>query len=145
MRVEEFMERDITAVFMDETVEDFIRACVRQFRSGMPVIDDEMRVVGFISEMDIIHNIVPSYMEMLQSTAFIPDTNLAKKKLSNIKDKTVSEYMQKKIEVVRPNDTLLSAATLMIKHGYKMLPVVDDEGILIGIVRRSEMLGALLK
>lgn len=145
MRVEEFMERDITAVFQDETVEEFIRACVRQFRSGMPVIDDEMRVVGFISEMDIIHNIVPSYMEMLQSTAFIPDTNLAKKKLLNVKDRPVSEYMRKKVDTVKVGDTLLSVATLMIKHGYKMLPVVDGEGFLIGIVRRSEMLGALLE
>ncbi|WP_456400804.1 CBS domain-containing protein [Mesoaciditoga sp.] len=144
MKVEDFMERDVTAVFADETVEEFIHACVRQFRSGLPVVDDEMRVLGIITERDIIHEIVPSYMEMLHSTSFIPDTNITKKRLEEIKDRPIAEYMQKELDVLKTTDTLLSAATLVLKHGYRFLPVIDEEEHLAGIVTRSVILEALL-
>ncbi len=138
------MERDVTAVFADETVEEFIHACVRQFRSGLPVVDEEMRVIGIMTERDVIHEIVPSYMEMLHSTSFIPDTNITKNRLEEIKDKPISEYMRKDVNVLKTTDTLLSAATLVLKHGYRFLPVVDEEGHLAGIVTRSLILEALL-
>ncbi len=144
MKVEDFMERDVTAVFADETVEEFIHACVRQFRSGLPVVDEEMRVIGIMTERDVIHEIVPSYMEMLHSTSFIPDTNITKNRLEEIKDKPISEYMRKDVNVLKTTDTLLSAATLVLKHGYRFLPVVDEEGHLAGIVTRSLILEALL-
>jgi len=144
VKVEDFMERDVTAVFADETVEEFIHACVRQFRSGLPVVDEEMRVIGIMTERDVIHEIVPSYMEMLHSTSFIPDTNITKNRLEEIKDKPISEYMRKDVNVLKTTDTLLSAATLVLKHGYRFLPVVDEEGHLAGIVTRSLILEALL-
>ncbi len=144
MKVADFMERDVTAVFSDETVEEFIHACVRQFRSGLPVVDEEMRVIGLVSEKDIISEVVPSYMEMLHSTTFIPDTNITKKRLEEIKDNPVSKYMKDEIDILRTEDTLLTAATLVIKKGYRFLPVVDEEKRLAGIVTRSLILEALL-
>ncbi len=144
MKVADFMERDVTAVFADETVEEFIHACVRQFRSGLPVVDEEMRVIGLVSEKDIIAEVVPSYMEMLHSTAFIPDTNITKKRLEEIKDTPVSKYMKSEINILKTTDTLLTAATLVIKKGYRFLPVVDEEERLAGIVTRSLILEALL-
>jgi CBS domain-containing protein len=144
VKVEDFMERDVTAAFADETVEDFIHACVRQYRNGLPVVDDEMHVVGIITERDIIQEIVPSYMEMLHSTSFIPDTNITKKRLEDIKDKPIADYMRKEIDVLKTTDTLLSAATLVLKQGYRFLPVLDEEGHLAGIVTRSLILEALL-
>ncbi len=144
MKVEDFMERDVTAIFADETVEEFIHACVRQFRNGLPVVDEEMHVIGIITERDIIEEIVPSYMEMLHSTSFIPDTNITKKRLEDIKDKPIAEYMQEKPNMLKTTDTLLSAATLVLKQGYRFLPVVDEEEHLAGIVTRSLILEALL-
>ncbi len=144
MKVADFMERDVTAVFADETVEEFIHACVRQFRSGFPVVDEEMRVVGIVSEKNIISEVVPSYMEMLHSTAFIPDTNITKKRLEDIKDKPISKYMKSDIDILKTTDTLLTAATLVVKKGYRFLPVVDEEERLAGIVTRSLILEALL-
>ncbi len=145
MRVIDFMEKDVTAIFIDETVEEFIHACVRQSRSGMPVVDSEMYVIGVVTESDIIHAVIPSYMEMLHSTAFIPDTNLVKKRLEEIKNEPISNYMTKKVDVLKTTDTLLSAATLVIKRGYRFVPVIDEEDHLAGIATRASLLEALLR
>ncbi len=145
MKVIDFMEKDVSAIFIDETVEEFIHACVRQFRSGMPVVDSEMYVIGVVTESDIIHAVVPSYMEMLHSTSFIPDTNLVKKRLEDIKNKPISEYMNRKVDVLKTSDTLLSAATLIIKRGYRFVPVIDEEEHLVGVATRASLLEALLK
>ncbi len=144
MKVKDFMERDVTAVFSDETVEEFIHACVHQFRSGLPVVDSEMRVVGVMTESDVMHAIIPSYMEMLHSTSFIPDTNITKKRLEEIKNKHISQYMRENVEALKTTDTLLSAATLIIKKSHRFLPVVDEDGHLAGIVTRALILEALL-
>ncbi len=145
MKVIDFMEKDVTAIFIDETVEEFIQACARQFRAGMPVVDSEMYVIGVITESDIIHAIVPSYMEMLHSTSFIPDTDIVKERLEDIKNKSISEFMSRKVDVLKTTDTLLSAAALIIKHGYRFVPVIDEENHLVGIVTRAGLLKALLK
>jgi len=134
------MVYDISAVFEDETVERVIHILSKQSVSGIPVVDDNMKVVGFISENDIIKAAVPSYFMLLQSASFIPDTNQLIKNLSRIKDKPISEFMSKPPITVNENDPLITAADLLIRHGLKTLPVIDKNSRLVGIIRRIDVL-----
>ncbi|HDG61807.1 MAG TPA: CBS domain-containing protein [Thermotoga sp.] len=140
MRVKDMMVYDISAVFEDETVERVIHILSRQSVSGIPVVDDNMKVVGFISENDIIKAAVPSYFMLLQSASFIPDTNQLIKNLSRIKDKPISDVMSKPPITVNEDDPLITAADLLIRHGLKTLPVIDKNSQLVGIIRRIDVL-----
>jgi len=139
------MIRDISAIFEDETVERFIRLCANHIRTGMPVVDEEMRIMGYISENDVVNAVIPSYFGMLQSASFIPDTNQLKKKLYLIKDEPISKYMAKSVISVKENDTLLHASDLLIRHKFFSLCVVDEEERLTGLVNRSRILLGVLK
>ena len=145
MKVGDIMIRDISAIFEDETVERFIRLCANHIRTGMPVVDDEMRILGYISENDVVNAVIPSYFGMLQSASFIPDTNQLKKKLYLIKDEPISKYMAKSVISVKENDTLLHASDLLIRHKLFSLCVVDEEERLTGLVNRSRILLGVLK
>lgn len=56
MKVYDAMIKDVSAIFEDETVEEFVINCIRKMRSGFPVVDEYFRVVGYISESDIINS-----------------------------------------------------------------------------------------
>ena len=146
MKVRDVIIRDISAVFEDETVENFVIMCAKQLRSGLPVVDEDMVVIGFISESDIINATVPSYFSLLQSTSFLPDTHQLVSRFARIKDKKVSEFMSTPPITVREDDSLMHAADLLIRRRMKSIPVVDSYGRLVGFVTRMQILrGAMEK
>lgn len=144
MKVKDLMTRDITAVLADQKIEDAIEICSRQMFTGLPVVDEEMRVIGFISESDIISGAVPSYYSMLQSASFIPDTNQFKRNLDKIKERPISEFMTKP-RTVKEEDSAIYAADLLIRNGWRVLSVVDNENRLVGIVTRMMLLWGIMK
>ena len=95
MKVSDVMVYDISAVFEDETVERVVDIMSKQLVSGVPVVDEDMRVVGFITENDIMKASIPSYFALLQSASFLPDANQFVKNMARIKGHKVSEYMSK--------------------------------------------------
>jgi len=146
MKVKDVLIRDISAVFEDETVENFVRICSTQSLSGLPVVDEDMVVVGYISENDVINAAVPSYFSLLQSVSFLPDTHQLVQRLQKIKEHTVSQYMSTPAVTVKEEDSLIHVADLIIRRRLKAVPVVDDQGRLVGIVTRMGVLkGAMEK
>jgi CBS domain-containing protein len=145
MKVRDVMIYDISAVFEDDTVERAVDIMSRQLVSGVPVVDEDMRVVGFISETDIMKASIPSYFSLLQSASFLPDANQLVRNISRIKDHKVSEYMSKPPITVEPSAPLIHAADLMIRHGIKTIPVVDENRRLIGVVVKIDILRLALK
>ncbi|WP_448517503.1 CBS domain-containing protein [Pseudothermotoga sp.] len=145
MRVYDVMVRDVTAVTQDETVENVVRIMATQFLSGIPVVTEDMRVIGFVSESDVIRAAIPGYFSLLQSTTFIPDMSQFLKMAAKLKDKPIREIMTHPPLVVNENASLAHVADLMIKHNVKILPVVDEHGRLLGVITRTNIVRAAME
>ena len=144
MKVREIMTRDLTSVEKDIPVRELIFVLDNAEMPNVPVVDEENRLTGYISEMDLIRAALPGYFEMLHSASFIPDMNQLAGKLEKIADDPIEKYMNKNVMSVTEEDDDLRAADLIIRKGVKSLPVVDSEGRLIGRVRRIDLLRRLL-
>jgi len=144
MKVREIMTRDLTSVERDIPVRELIFVLDNAEMPNVPVVDEENRLTGYISEMDLIRAALPGYFEMLHSASFIPDMNQLAGKLEKIADDPIEKYMNKNVMSVTEEDDDLRAADLIIRKGVKSLPVVDSEGRLIGRVRRIDLLRRLL-
>ena len=144
MKVREIMTRDLTSVEKDIPVRELIFVLDNAEMPNVPVVDDENRLIGFISEKDLIRAALPGYFEMLHSASFIPDMNQLAGKLEQIADEPIEKYMSENAMSVTEEDDDLRAADLIIRKGVKNLPVVDDAGHLIGRVRRIDLLRKLL-
>jgi CBS domain-containing protein len=144
MKVREIMTRDLTAVEKDIPVRELIFLLDNAEMPNVPVVDEENRLIGFISEKDLIRAALPGYFEMLHSASFIPDMNQLARKLDQIADEPIEKYMSPNVLSVTAEDDDLRAADLIIRKGVKNLPVVDDVGRLIGRVRRIDLLRRLL-
>lgn len=144
MKVREIMTRDLTAEEKTIPVRELIFILNSAVMSNMPIVDEEGKLIGIISEKDLIKAALPGYFEMLHSTSFIPDMNQLAKKLVQIADDPIEKYMQRDFICVEEDDDDLQAADLIIRRNLKSLPVVDKEGRLVGVVKRIDLLEHLL-
>ncbi|MEA1871040.1 MAG: CBS domain-containing protein [Candidatus Bipolaricaulota bacterium] len=144
MKVRDIMTKDLTSCEKDVSVRELIFILDSAGIPNIPIVDEEEKVIGYISEKDLIKAALPGYFEMLHTASFIPDLNQISKKLAQIADDPVEKYMQHDAIVVTEDDDDLQAADLIIRKGTKSLPVVDNEGRLVGKVKRIDLLQHLL-
>lgn len=144
MKVREIMTKDLTSCDKSVSVRELIFLLESAGLPNVSIVDDDDRVVGYISERDLIQAALPGYVDLLHTTSFIPDLNQISKKLARIADDPIEKYMQHHVLVVSEDDDDMQAAELIIRKGLKALPVVDAEGRLVGQVRRIDLLRHLL-
>jgi CBS domain-containing protein len=141
MKVKELMTRDLTAAEPTMTVRELIELFYRSGLSSVPVVNEEGRIVGIISERDIIEGALPGYFEVLYG---ITDMNHLSQKLREIENDRIEFYMIPEVVTVEEDEDDLVAADLMIRKNVKSLPVVNKDGIFVGVLRRIDLLKDLL-
>ena len=104
MKVREIMTRDLTAEEKTIPVRELIFILSSALMSNMPIVDEEGKLIGVISEKDLIKAALPGYFEMLHSTSFIPDMNQLAKKLVQIADDSIEKYMERDFICVEEDD-----------------------------------------
>lgn len=144
MKVRDIMTKDLTAVRANQSLKALIFLLKKSELSGVPVVDQKGVVVGFISERDIIQAALPNYFEMLRTASYLPDINQLSRRLEEIKGDHVEEYMVEEVITVDEDEEDIHVADLIIRNELNRVPVVDEDGMLAGIVQRIDLLGALL-
>lgn len=143
MKVRDFLRRELTSLERSTTVSQAIKLLENSGLSSLPVVDEEGKVVGVLSERDLIRALLPGYMDMLHSASFLPSLDQLARRLREIGDQPTERYMTKEVVAVTLDDSDLHVADLMLRKGLKQIPVVDAQGRLIGVVRRIDLLSRL--
>ena len=111
-------------------------ALLRKYRvSAFPVLDDDQRVIGIVSEADLLAKAALNAERGGTITAMVHHKELAK-----ADGVTAGDLMSSNVVTVKPDDTVEQAARLMYHLQVKRLPVVDAGGYLVGIVSRADLL-----
>jgi CBS-domain-containing membrane protein len=111
-------------------------ALLRKYRiSAFPVLDDDQRVIGIVSEADLLAKAALNAGRGGAITAMVHH-----KELEKADGVTAGELMTSNVVTVKPDDTVEQAARLMYHLQVKRLPVVDAGGYLVGIVSRADLL-----
>ncbi|NOX44613.1 MAG: CBS domain-containing protein [Caldiserica bacterium] len=144
MKARDLMRRDLTSVEPDTLIYEVVYLMEQSGLSTLPVVDEEGRLVGIITEHDLIHAALPEYFDMLHSISFLPNLNQIQRRLKEMAFRPVSEYMKEVISV-HLDDEDLHIADLLIRKRLKQIPVVDGEGHLVGVIRRIDILSRLIR
>ncbi|MEV7979306.1 CBS domain-containing protein [Streptomyces sp. NPDC086519] len=134
--VNDVMTHTVLALRHGAPFKDIVKAMQRWQVSAAPVLDDDGRVVGVVSEADLLRkeqargDVVGRLPEADRSAAAAV---------------TAGELMTVPAVTVHPEATLPEAARTMARHGVKRLPVVDAEGLLRGVVSRADLLKVFLR
>lgn len=151
--VEEMMNPDVLVFRDDTTIRDAVRQLLDRRVSGAPVVDGSGKLVGVISESDILwkeaggpepHYIVPPvYLGLIDAFVYLRNEAQYKEECHKFLARTVGEAMTLHPVSVPPSMTLQEAAKLMLSKKVTRLPVCEGAK-LVGMLTRSDILrGAL--
>ncbi|MEU6017366.1 CBS domain-containing protein [Streptomyces sp. NPDC047515] len=122
--VDDVMTHAVISVNRGAPFKDVVRA-MRQWRiSALPVVSDEGRVVGVVSEADLL---------------------LKAQGRDDSRAVSAGQLMTVPAVTVPRNASIAGAARLMARGHLKRLPVVDDGGSLVGVVSRGDLLKIYLR
>jgi CBS-domain-containing membrane protein len=133
--VKDVMSTHVMAVREHASFKEIATRLREQRVSAFPVVDLANKVIGVVSEADLLTK------EALEGT--VPGTlqSLARQRVrSQVNAVTAAELMTKPAVTIGPDKPVTDAARLMFNMRVKRLPVVSDDGTLIGIVTRSDVL-----
>jgi CBS domain-containing protein len=143
MQIVELMTRDPIAVGPETPLKDVAAILLEHGISGVPVIGERLEVLGVVSEADIIAKEVgPDPRDRRLIGWLLGGRYVDRQK---IEARTATEAMESPAITVGAGETVAEAARLMTELGIKRLPVVDDEGVLIGIVTRTDLVRAFTR
>jgi CBS domain-containing protein len=149
--VRDLMATDVLSFRPEDNVQDAMRALVVRDIDGAPVVDADGQVVGMLTTGDLIVEEaripLPAVVTLLGGVLELPRS---RRKYEHDLDKalgsTVGEVMQDAVPAtLTTDDTLETAATLMHDDDLDRIPVVDEQGVLVGIVGRGDIVRAIVR
>lgn len=144
-------KEDLRVVKPYTSVDEALEILVEHRITGFPVIDDNWKLVGLVSDYDLLALDSVSGTGTAD-TGMFPEVdsnwktfNEVQKLLGKTKGKVVGDLMTPAPLVVRESTNLEDAARLLLKTKYRRLPVVDGKGRLVGIITRGNVVRAALQ
>lgn len=104
------------------------------------IVDETYRLLGIISAMDLLKEIIPSYMNADLARSVTDEADFLQKQVEKVKSKCAGDIMVTKITFVHPHHQLLEANALFAEKGFNTLPVLDKQGTLLGEITRRDIL-----
>ena len=146
-KASDIMTKDVIVINEMDTISNAASILLREKISGLPVVDSENKVVGIISETDIIkkNKIIesPRYFSFLENIVVYEDLKKIEKDIKEIAAYKVGELMSKDIIKVNEEDNFDYIANLMIKKSINRVPVVDKENKIKGIICRYDIIKSI--
>ena len=137
--VRDIMRTEVVKVQPDTPVRDIVTLLLQRGYHSLPVVDQENRLVGIITDGDLIRRADLSVRLDLQ--ADLPEEQL-KRQLTSLWERTeiAAEIMTHPVKTMSVEDSLRVAMATMVTRGLKRLPVVDDGARLVGWISRVDVL-----
>jgi CBS domain-containing protein len=120
MAVRDFCRTNPCTAAQGETVREAAKRMAARGVGSLVVVDDAGRPIGMLTDRDVVVRVLRQHLS--------PDTT------------TVGEVMQRELSKLREGAPLVNALRRMRSDGVRRLPVVDDEGSLMGIISADDVL-----
>lgn len=155
MKVREIMTVNPITVQMDDRVRDAAKILRKYNIGGVPVMEGE-QIAGLVTESDILSLLqienpsedlwLPSPLEIIE----IPireyiNWGKTKKALTSIGEMEVRQVMSTPAITISDDADIEEAASLMLREGIARLPVMNGEGVLVGIITRADIVRGIGK
>ena len=126
MQVKDAMTRAARSVKPDTKVMEVAsQMCLYRYH-GLPVVDDEGMLVGVIAEKDVLHSLFPKIEDMIAHGMATVDLDQEMARYGEVLEQTVVELMTPNPVAVDPKMHLLRAATVMVRHNFRRIPVAEE-------------------
>jgi CBS domain-containing protein len=142
------MIKKVITINKDASIEKLSELLLKNKISGVPVVDDDDKMVGIATEGDLIvrdsdlH--FPRYFKLLDSIIYLESLNKFKSNLKKYLGTKVEDVMTVKVRTVRENTPVSEVANIMIRNNVNRVPVLNRKGDLVGIITRADIVKSMV-
>ena len=149
--VSQIMDADPQSVGPEDSIETVVQRMHDHELAGLPVVDADDMLIGIVTESDLLmfdeqEDVdPPAHVQIMGGVIYLGSVKNWEERIRKSVASTVEEIMTTEPITVSPEADAHDAGHLISEHGHNRLPVIDDEGRLVGVVTRVDVLEALLE
>ena len=128
LTAKDIMMRKLAKLRPDSTILDAARLLLRKRVTGVPVVDQDGKLLGFLSELDVLRIVTSDDFANQNLEASDP----------------VSDFMTPYVHTIPSEMDIFSIAHIFVQNRIRKLPVVEN-GVLVGLVRRRDVIAGIGK
>jgi CBS domain-containing protein len=146
VKMRDVMTTDVATASLDTPYKRLIETMLERQVSGIPIVDERAQLLGIVTEADLVDkqaygHLPESLLGMLHELVFGPPIDVARKAWAM----TAGGLMTSRVHTAAPDDDVAHVARRLLERNVKRMPVVDDEGVVVGIVSRRDLLAAFAR
>lgn len=143
MWVKDYMLTSYTTAKKDFSIKQAVELMIKNKTNSLIVVDDSNRPIGTLSSYTLIREVVPAYLQDDPIFSNFGAEGTFDKYAEIVKDHKLEKIMHKDFHILSITDAMIEAASYSIKASRRILPVVDKDGILVGVITRTCIKNAL--
>lgn len=137
------MQRDIVTVTAKTKLREVAKIIFGLQIAGVPVLDGK-KLVGLITETDLLHKLYPSYQEFMEDYVHAKDFEAMEEVGEKILNLSASDIMNKNPTTVTSDTPVMKVQSLMLVKHFSRVPVIDGKGHLLGLVSQGDIFRAVV-
>lgn len=139
--VRDVMTPAVVAAHEGAVFKEIVDALVRNRISAVPVVDERRRVIGVVSESDLLARVSGGHLTLPPGHRLSGRSEIRRK----LQATTAQQLMTAPPVLTTPDTPIAEAAALVARSHVRRLPVVDGDGVLVGVVSRGDLLRTFLR
>ena len=148
MQARDIMNKNVITVQEDSSIEEAAGILTEYKISGAPVVNKQGKIVGMVTEGDLLHKETnprtPAFLNILGAFIYVRGIERYREDFKKLAATSTSEIMTTDVITASGDMEIEDVAALMVEHGIKRVPVVEN-GNIIGIISRADIIKTLAK
>jgi CBS domain-containing protein len=140
MQVKDCMKHNVYSITAETTTAEAARIFASKHVGSLPVVDRKGKLVGLLQLRDLLELVLPDFLKLLDDFDFVHSFGAIETRVptKEMLESSVAKLMKPPVSI-EAESGLLRAFSLLHKHQIHDLPVVDENGVLVGIVSRVDV------
>jgi CBS-domain-containing membrane protein len=148
LTAKDIMSKDVVSVQSQTSVAELAKLLTTHHISGVPVVDDVGKVVGVVTESDLIDQSkklhIPTVVTILDSVFYLENPDKMEDEMKKIVGTKVGDICSGPPKTISPDTQLDEIATIMAESNIHTIPVLDEEK-LVGIIGKKDTIKTLIR
>ena len=146
LTAEDIMTREVHTVHQDTDIKDLAKKFVDYNVHAMPVLNDDGRVSGMVTQTDLVEQDkplhIPTVISLFDWVIYLENPKKFSEEVRKVTARKVGEICSKDFVSCAPEDSVAAVASLMVDNKVHLVPVLDD-GRMVGVVSRLDIIRSM--
>lgn len=126
------------------TFKQVVDVLVRNGISGAPVVDSFNRLIGILSEKDLLSRLFPDELDFYKNVdVYLTNYSRVQEEANKVTSLTARDIMRKNVFTISPDKHIMYACSMMAAHSIRRLPALENNEM-VGIVSTNDVYSKFL-